>query len=195
MDGSFLDRARAGGPNGRARHPALVLNADFRPLSYLPLSLWPWQEAVKAAFLDRVRIVAEYDVVVRAQSFSMRLPSVVALRDYVRPSARVPFTRFNLFLRDEFRCQYCGARGDLTFDHVLPRARGGVTSWENVVAACAPCNLKKGARTPARAGLVLARPPHRPTAGELHRKGRRFPPGYLHESWADFLYWDTELDA
>ena len=78
------------------------------------------------------------DVYKRQQEF--RIPSVVVLKDYVKPQKRVAFTRFNLFLRDEFCCQYCAAKGDLTFDHVLPRSKGGITSWENVVAACSPCN-------------------------------------------------------
>ncbi len=177
------------------RFPALVLNADYRPLSYYPLSLWSWQEAVKAAWLERVDIVAEYDRVVRSPSTGIRLPSVVVLRAYVKPRRRVAFTRFNLFLRDEFRCQYCGVRGELTFDHVIPRARGGRTCWENVVAACAPCNLRKGARSPARAGMRLRRPPRRPSAEELRAIGRRFPPNHLHETWLDFLYWDAELEA
>jgi 5-methylcytosine-specific restriction endonuclease McrA len=80
--------------------PALVLNADFRPLSYFPLSLWSWQDSIKAVFLDRVNIVSQYAHVVRSPSFEMRLPSVIALKEYV-PSARRPaFTRFNVFLRD-----------------------------------------------------------------------------------------------
>lgn len=175
--------------------PALVLNADYRPLSYLPLSLWPWQEAVKAAWLDRVDIVAEYDATVRSQRLEIRIPSVVVLKDFVKPRKRVAFTRFNLFLRDEFTCQYCGAKHDLTFDHVVPRALGGVTSWENVVAACAPCNLKKGSKTLRNSGLTLRRRPFRPSAQQLVDIGRRFPPHHLHESWADFLYWDVELEA
>jgi 5-methylcytosine-specific restriction endonuclease McrA len=164
-------------------------------LSYYPLSLWPWQEAVKAAFLDRVSIVAEYDAVVRSQRSEIRIPSVVVLKDYVKPQKRVAFTRFNLFLRDEFSCQYCGAKGDLTFDHVLPRSRGGVTSWENVVAACSPCNLRKGSRTLRQVGFSLARKPRAPTADEMHAHGRRFPPNHLHDSWLDYLYWDAELEA
>ena len=175
--------------------PALVLNADYRPLSYYPLSLWPWQEAVKAVFLDRVNILAEYDAMVHSPSTAFRIPSVVVLKEYVRPQKRVAFTRFNLFLRDEFCCQYCGGKGDLTFDHVLPRSKGGVTSWENVVAACSPCNLKKGNKELKRSGLSLRRPPHRPNPEEMQQVGRRFPPNYLHESWMDFLYWDAELDA
>ena len=180
---------------GLKQHPALVLNADYRPLSYYPLSLWPWQEAVKAAFLDRVQIVAEYDEVVRSPSTQIRIPSVVVLKEFVKPQKRVAFTRFNVFLRDEFCCQYCGAKGELTFDHVIPRARGGVTSWENVVAACATCNLKKGSRSVRQMGYTLRKAPRRPGAEELRNLGRKFPPNHLHESWMDFLYWDAELDA
>ena len=194
MDGDFrTDFVREGGDV--KQRAALVLNADFRPLSYYPLSLWPWQEAVKAAVLDRVNILAEYDEVVRSPSIELKIPSVVVLKDYVKPQKRVAFTRFNLFLRDEFCCQYCGAKGDLTFDHVVPRAAGGVTSWENVVAACQRCNLKKGSKPLRHSGLSLRKPARQPTAEELRNVGRKFPPGHLHDSWMDFLYWDTELDA
>ena len=182
-------------PSNLKHHPALVLNADYRPLSYYPLSLWPWQDAVKAAFLDRVSILAEYDAVVRSPTTEIKIPSVVVLKDYVKPQKRVAFTRFNLFLRDEFCCQYCGARGDLTFDHVVPRAKGGRTSWENVVAACSKCNLRKGAQSLHRSGLSLRRPPRPPMADELRNIGRKFPPNHFHETWVDFLYWDAELDS
>ena len=83
---------------------ALVLNADYRPLSYLPLSVWPWQDAVKARFLNRVDVIAEYSDQINSPSVSIRIPSVVVLRDYVKPSKSTAFTRFNLFLRDEFSC-------------------------------------------------------------------------------------------
>ena len=175
--------------------PALVLNADFRPLSYYPLSTWPWQEVIKAVFLDRVEVVSSYDQMVRSPSFEMQLPSVVALKSYV-PQDRPPaFTRFNVFLRDAFACQYCGLSEDLTFDHIIPRSKGGRTTWENIVTACAPCNLTKGGRTPREAQMALRRPARRPTAYELQDLGRRFPPNYLHASWMDYLYWDIELEA
>ncbi|MGB1005886.1 MAG: HNH endonuclease [Thalassobaculaceae bacterium] len=177
--------------------PALVLNADFRPLSYFPLSLWPWQDAVKAVFLKRVTIVSEYDRTVSSPSFEMRLPSVIALKEYV-PQARKPaFTRFNVFLRDRFSCQYCGERfptPELTFDHVIPRSRGGRTSWDNVVTACGACNLRKGNRMPDRAGLHPLSQPLRPSTYQLQENGRGFPPNFLHESWRDYLYWDSTLD-
>ena len=177
--------------------PALVLNADYRPLSYYPLSLWSWQDAIKAVFLDRVNIIAEYDHAVSSPSFSMKLPSVVCLKSYVQPSRFPAFTRFNVFLRDRFTCQYCNgdfATSELTFDHVIPKSRGGRTSWQNVVTACSPCNLQKGNLLLRESGLVLRRAPVEPSTQLLQEHGRAFPPGYLHESWRDFLYWDSELD-
>ncbi|WP_260482873.1 HNH endonuclease [Sphingomicrobium flavum] len=182
-----------------ARHlencPALVLNADYTPLSYYPLSLWNWQTAVKAMFLERVDVVAHYEREVHSPSAALKLPSVIALRQYVKPSEYPAFTRFNLFLRDKFACVYCGDTKDLTFDHVIPRAQGGRTSWENVATACAPCNLKKGGRTPRQAQMpIFGGEPIRPTSWQLQDHGRAFPPGHLHESWHDYLYWDVELD-
>ncbi len=150
-------------PDGGLHYPALVLNADFRPLSYFPLSVWSWQDAVKAVFLDRVSVLSEYDGEVHSPSMSMRLPSVIALKDYIPAARRPAFTRFNVFLRDAFSCQYCGDRfptPDLTFDHVIPRQE-----------------------------------PVQPSTWDLQENGRAFPPNYLHESWRDYLYWDSELES
>ena len=83
----------------------------------------------------------------------------------------------------------------MTFDHVIPRAQGGRTTWENVATACAPCNLKKGGRTPKQAAMPLHIAPIRPTSWQLQEHGRRFPPNYLHDTWCDWLYWDVELEA
>ncbi len=174
--------------------PALVLNADYRPLSYYPLSVWCWQDAIKAVFLERVNIVSNYDQKVHSPSFEMPLPSVVSLKSYIKPSRYPAFTRFNVFLRDKFECQYCTADADLTFDHLVPRSRGGRTTWTNVVTACAPCNLHKGSRLSKECGLYPAKMPIQPTVMELHTNGRHFPPNYLHQSWQDYLYWDSELE-
>jgi 5-methylcytosine-specific restriction endonuclease McrA len=174
--------------------PALVLNADYRPLSYYPLSLWSWQDAIKAICLDRVNVVSCYDRIVKSPSFEMALPSVVSLKDYVKPARHPAFTRFNVFLRDRFQCQYCGSKDDLTFDHVIPRSKGGMTTWANVVAACAPCNLRKGNRLPRDIKMFPMQAPYQPTVQDLHNNGRGFPPNHLHRSWVDFLYWDSELE-
>ncbi len=175
--------------------PCLVLNADYRPLSYYPLSLWSWQEAIKNVFLNRVNIVASYDQPIRSPSFSIPAPSVVSLKDFVQQDRPPAFTRFNVFLRDGFSCVYCGAKEDLTFDHVVPRSKGGRTTWTNIVAACSPCNLRKGGRTPKEADMFPARKPVRPTMSQLQAMGRRFPPNHLHETWMDYLYWDVELEG
>jgi 5-methylcytosine-specific restriction endonuclease McrA len=177
--------------------PALVLNADFRPLSYFPLSLWSWQETIKAVFLERVNIISEYEEMVHSPSMQMRLPSVISLKEYIPAARRPAFTRFNVFLRDHFCCQYCGGHRptpELTFDHLVPRSRGGRTTWENVVTACATCNLSKGNRLPRESRMYPRTRPRQPTSHQLQENGRAFPPNYLHHSWRDFLYWDTELD-
>ncbi len=179
-------------------YPALVLNADFLPLSYFPLSVWCWQDAVKAVFLDHVSVLNEYEIEVRSPSLRMRLPSVIALKEYIPAARRPAFTRFNVFLRDRFECQYCAEQApahDLTFDHVVPRSRGGRTTWENVVTACATCNLRKGNRLPRECGMHPRGRPRQPTTFELQDNGRGFPPNYLHESWRDYLYWDSELES
>ena len=152
---------------------ALVLNADFRPLSYFPLSLWSWQESIKAVFLDRVNIVSQYDRVVRSPSFEMKLPSVIALKEFVPLNRRPAFTRFNVFLRDRFSCQYCGRccpTHELTFDHVVPRSRGGRTTWSNVVTACQSCNLLKGQPPAAAVGAVSQKST---SASRRHSRCRR----------------------
>jgi len=178
--------------------PALILNADYRPLSYYPLSLWSWQEAVKAIFRGTVTVLSEYDRVIHSPTQEFKLPSVIALNEYIPLSQKPAFTRFNVFLRDGWKCQYCSKSHktqNLTFDHVIPRSRGGGTSWDNIVTACKPCNTKKGAMMPRDCNMHPLREPRQPTIYELQETGRRFPPNFIHESWGDFLYWDSELEA
>ena len=175
--------------------PALVLNADYRPLSYYPLSLWSWQDTIKSVFLDRVSIVSNYDKIVRSPSFNMRLPSVIALKSFIKPQIYPSFTRFNVFLRDKFSCQYCGSGEELTFDHLLPRSKGGQTNWDNVVTACSSCNVIKGGRLLKNSDMTLNQEPYQPSAEDLNKNGKHFPPNFLHKSWMDYLYWDVELEA
>ena len=123
----------------------------------------------------------------------MSLPSVIALKSFIKPSEQPNFTRFNVFLRDKFTCQYCGENKDLTFDHLLTKWKGGITDWENVVTDCSTCNVKKGGRLYLKSGMKLFRKPFRPTVDDLLQNGKNFPPNFLHESWMDYLYWDVEL--
>tara|TARA_Y100000590_G_scaffold62388_1_gene66695 strand:- start:17747 stop:18301 length:555 start_codon:yes stop_codon:yes gene_type:complete len=178
-------------------NPALVLNADFRPLSYFPLSLWSWQDTIKAVCLKRVNIISEYESEVHSPSMTMKIPSVISLKEYVAPQRYPAFTRFNVFLRDNFSCQYCCHRFPakyLSFDHLIPKSRGGRTAWNNVVSACTSCNFKKGNRMLEETDMQLLQFPTQPSATQLHRNGKKFPSNYLHKSWHDYLYWDTELE-
>lgn len=177
--------------------PVLVLNADFRPLSYYPLSLISWQDAIKAVFMDRVNILAHYDRSVASSHNEWQLPSVIALKEYYCPKGKPAFTRFNVFLRDNFTCQYTGKKyppSELTFDHVIPRCKGGKTNWENIVTASREANTRKGSKLPKECGMFPIRNPEQPTTFELQETGRKFPPRFLHETWRDYLYWDSELE-
>ncbi|CAJ1945635.1 unnamed protein product [Cylindrotheca closterium] len=175
--------------------PALVLNADYQPMTYLPLSLWSWQEAVKAVFNGKVQVVDVYpDITVRAASLEIPLPSVIALTEYVRPASTTPaFTRRNVFLRDEYRCQYCGEHfhtADLSLDHVVPRSQGGVLSWDNAVTCCKKCNGRKGS-TPvsqlSKIGMRLLNPPRAPTQMQLAAKAAKMVPKRVHPTWKPYI--------
>ena len=173
----------------------LLLNA-----SYEPLKIVHWQKAVTLWCQGKVEVISVYDREIHAVSFSLKLPSVIRLLRYIKIKRRfdyVPFSRANIYARDGHECQYCGdefSTSELTFDHVIPRAQGGRTMWENVATACAPCNLRKGGRTPNEAHMHIQREPIRPTSWQLQEHGRAFPPNYLHASWRDYLYWDVELE-
>ena len=164
--------------------PALVLNADFRPASLYPLSVKDAWEAIKNVCEDVVSVVEEYDQVVRSPSTTMRIPSVIALRTFVKPSNRVALTSRNVFLRDRLRCQYCGEHRDLTVDHVHPRSRGGLHVWSNVASACHVCNGKKGDSVGAMHPMKV---PREPTPAELHALARAEFRHRLHATWLDYL--------
>jgi len=178
-------------------HPALLLNADFQPVSTTPLSTMHWQDTIKAIFKKRVIVVEEYDITVRSEKLKMKLPSVIALKEYQKPAQSVLFNRYNIFLRDDFTCQYCGishAPINLTFDHVKPKHMGGKTSWENVVASCRPCNTSKGGSLLKNISMKLIKEPIEPTRWKLYRNGFGNLKDNLHETWVDYLYWDSNLE-
>ena len=172
----------------------LLLNATYEPLTIVD-----WQRAITLWCSGKVEIIAEHEREVRAVTFTFKLPSVVRLLRFVRVRGLdhvVPFTRANIYRRDDYECQYCGgafASDDLTFDHVVPAAHGGRRDWTNIVTACVPCNTRKGARTPQEAGMLLRRTPRKPVASPVFRVslGIRQTPA----SWRDYLYWNAELET
>lgn len=140
----------------------LVLNAGFEPLHTISLP-----RAVALLLADKAELVEAAEAVLRSQYLSMPLPLVIRLRMYVPIPYRLHWSanRRNVLLRDRYTCQYCGRRlpaHKLTLDHVMPRSRGGPSNWENLVAACKPCNCRKGNRTPAEAEMSLRHKPYRP---------------------------------
>jgi 5-methylcytosine-specific restriction endonuclease McrA len=125
-----------------------------------------WQRAVVLSFLGKVEVVEEYDITITAPSITIKTPAVVRQRKAVKGRPKRPaFSRQHIFVRDGFTCQYCGqmkSPGELNLDHVLPRSRGGATTWENIVTSCYACNQKKAGRTPEEASMKIARRPVRP---------------------------------
>ena len=153
-----------------------------------------WAELGAAAGSDVVHTLAGV----------IAVPRVILLSAYDRlPKQKIRFSRHNIYARDDNTCQYCRRqlpRTELNLDHVIPRARGGRTSWENVVCCCVPCNLRKGCRLPAEAGIKLMKTPVRPTWGPTTRLlGAKLGPRPAHREWIPFVglvdasYWNTEL--
>lgn len=186
-------------------HSTLVLNADFRPLSSWPPSIISAQDAVSAIWRDRVVVVETWeDAFFRSPSITIAVPKVIALREYAPVHGIPKCTRRNIYLRDRFSCQYCGHRfpvSDLTYDHVIPRSKGGKTVWTNILTACMECNGRKADKLPNYSGrrgvkgsLRPLKQPRKPTGAELLRSGFEFLPTDLKESFGSYLYWHVELE-
>ena len=165
----------------------LVLNADFRPLSFLPLSTIPWHQAIKLSYLGRVNIVEYYDDwLVHSQHEEFRVPAVVVTKDFMKYKKSVRFSRRGIYLRDLYTCQYCGdsfPNGELTIDHVLPVSKGGKTSWENCVAACKSCNFNKSDKImyPKR---IPFKPEYWHIVGQIIKNGHF---NIRHPSWNQYI--------
>ena len=173
------------------RH-VLVLNQNFKPLSVCSV-----KRAVVMVYLKRAEIIESLDgYKIHSVSLSLPVPSVVRLGIYVRvPVKRIMLTRKNIIKRDNSRCQYCGRifpPTDLTWDHVLPRARGGKTEWGNIVACCIECNKRKGGRIPSEVSMTLIRKPRRPEWLPILTITLGFK--HLPQSWRDYIYWNVELE-
>lgn len=166
----------------------LVLNADGQPINFLPLSTIKWKDAITYMWMDKVHVLDWYDDwMVRSPSWETKVPAVIMMKEMMRKKSKPRFSKTNLYIRDMYTCQYClnrFPRKELTLDHVIPTSKGGGTHWENIVAACGPCNTKKGDKlfpTPHTK-------PHHPGYYELVRKKKQIDNYELkHPSWENYL--------
>jgi 5-methylcytosine-specific restriction endonuclease McrA len=167
----------------------LLLNQGYEPVGTIS-----WQRAICLLTLGKVEVVEEYDRDVRSVYLVIKMPAVVRLISRLRRrKQRVKFSRQNVLARDRWRCQYCGQKkktAELTYDHVIPRSRGGKTCWENIVTACQDCNARKGDRTPEQAGMKLRSRPERPTWVPVFTIQLT---GSVPDQWASYIYWSSEL--
>ena len=191
------------------QRPTLVLNRNWQPVNVATVAralVLLWNESARAVdpadyqtytWEDWSRLRPHDDEqFIQAVRIRLRVPEVVTLTDYDRlPTAAVTFSRRNIFKRDHFACQYCGAQPDseeLTLDHVIPRAQGGESRWDNCVLACLACNKRKADRTPQQAGMRLKHQPIQPKWNPLYAlRDVRI------ESWSKFVseaYWNAKLE-
>ena len=161
--------------------PVLVLNANYEPLNVSSV-----RRAMGLVLHGKAELVLNGRGVVRTPSDSFPCPSIIRLGCMVqRPRPRVKLTTREVFRRDEHTCQYCGKRThQLTIDHVMPRRYGGGHSWDNVVAACAPCNRRKGGKVPSKARMCLRRKPFEPRPTASYRFGNYTA---AHSKWQPFI--------
>lgn len=170
----------------------LLLNQGFEPIRVIP-----WQKAITLLFLGKVEVVEEYENELHSVTLVIKIPAVVRLlRAFRRFHKPVKFSRVNIYARDGYQCQYCGVKprlADLTYDHVIPRSRGGATDWCNIVTACYVCNRRKGGRTPKEAGMELRAVPRQPNwvpAVAITISQKSIP-----QAWRDYLYWTEDLSG
>jgi 5-methylcytosine-specific restriction endonuclease McrA len=165
----------------------LLLNSDASPVTMLPLSVIPWQDAIRYMVLEKATVLEWHeDWIVRSARWETPVPAVIILKEYYKKKGTIRFSKMNVFLRDGFACQYCGVavnRRTATLDHVLPTSHGGKSVWENCTTACSKCNSTKGNNKKIRPVTV----PHKPTYWELVEKRKRLQFDLKHPRWADYL--------
>lgn len=165
----------------------LLLNADGNPVSVIPLSVIDWQEAIKYIVLDKANVIAWHDNwIVRSERWETPVPSILMLREYMKPKTTIRFSRNNVYLRDKYTCQYCFSKltkAECTLDHVLPTSHGGKSVFENAVTACGPCNAGKGNDKK----IVPKKKPHKPDYYELINNRKQLPFQVRHDSWLEYL--------
>jgi 5-methylcytosine-specific restriction endonuclease McrA len=170
----------------------LLLNSDGAPLSIIPnLSTLSWDDAISKTLSGKVEALEYYDQYVRSESMTIPIPSVVISKKWCSNPRNISFCPKFVFLRDEYRCQYCHnifPPDLLTMDHHIPKLNGGPRTFDNIVAACSPCNSKKGHKNQQPLNK-----PYTPTYYDLVNKRKKLPIRTNHESWNFYLGWKPEL--
>lgn len=172
-----------------SRYRALVLDSAYRPIDVVN-----WQRAICMNLLQKADVLEYYDFTISSVSEEFFLPAVMRARWYggnIGRLGRVPLNRRNVMLRDGLKCQYCGKTSDLTLDHVIPQSKGGPNTWENLVAACSPCNTRKGDKTLKQLRWKLAKPPKEPSPWELNIVLSGLGVGNVKkipEEWSSYLF-------
>ena len=167
----------------------LLLNADMSPVSMLPLSVISWQEAIRYMVQDKVSVLEWHENwIVHSSRWETQVPSVIMLKEFQKKKAHLRYSKANVYLRDEYRCQYCGvqvstSKKTATLDHVLPISHGGKSTWENSTTACGPCNGRKGNDRRIKPAIT----PYKPTYWELVEKRKKLRFDYRHPGWEAFL--------
>ena len=167
---------------GVTTYRSLLLNS-----SYEPMKIVSWQKAIVLWFQGKVEVVEFHNIFARSVRHSFQVPSVLRLKTYVKPRSygAIRFCRENIYIRDNFTCQYCGDQFSpkhLTLDHVVPASKAGPKSWTNVVAACRECNQRKANRTPEGARMPLLKQPTMPAwlpLADLDYRSHSVPPAWL----------------
>ena len=165
----------------------LMLNADGSPISYLPLSVISWEEAIKYMVLDKATVLEFHDNwIVHSENWQTPVPSVMILKEYEKRKTSIRYSKHNVFLRDGYECQYCGtdvSRKTATLDHVLPVSHGGKTTFENTTTACADCNANKGNNKK----IVPKAKPYKPNYFQLVEKRKKLQWDVPHLAWKNYL--------
>lgn len=181
----------------------LVLNQGM-----MPINIITWQRAFTLISKDKVEIIEVYDDKI-FQTFgeAFKAPCVIRLKYFMFPHHNVdfyqPFTRQNVWERDHGKCQYCGeliSRNKFTFDHVIPKSRGGLTNWKNIVCSCLRCNNRKSNKTPSEAGMILRQKPFAPLIArgyyeDVMKKLQKMSKILNNQKWRDYIYWSVKMES
>lgn len=152
-------------PPTSKKHPLEQVRVMVLDSQYQPIEILNWDKAIVLILTQKAEVIEEYDLPIRSPSRVFKMPSIIRKTKARYRHKSVTFTRRNLFARDNYECQYCGKKklySELTFDHIVPVRYSGGTNWENIVACCKPCNIKKADRTPEQAKMPLRRAPQKP---------------------------------